>query len=231
MNNTTSKTALLAGATGLIGNEVLQLLMNDDTYTSVVLVTRKPLSISHPKAKNIVIDFDKLHELSLHVQHVDDVFCCLGTTMATAGSKEAFYKVDFTYCYELAKVSLLMNAKQFLIVSAMGANLKSSIYYNRVKGEIENKLKELSFESLKILQPSMLLGNRKERRPGELGAKRLFKALAFIFVGSLKKYKAIEASDVAKAMLSIAKMNVKGIESFQSDRLKAIADTVEESII
>lgn len=225
MNNTTSKVALLAGATGLIGNEVLHLLLNDESYSNVIVITRKPLPISHPKAKNIVIDFDKLHELKLHIQNVDDVFCCLGTTMAIAGSKGAFYKVDFTYCYELAKVSLQMNAKQFLIISAMGSNIKSSIYYNRVKGEIENKLKELPFESLKILQPSMLLGNRKERRPGELGAKRLFKVLAFIFVGSLKKYKAIEASDVAKAMVSIAKMNSKGVETFQSDKLQSLADS------
>jgi uncharacterized protein YbjT (DUF2867 family) len=221
MNN---RTALLAGATGLIGNEVLHLLLNDESYSSVIVITRKPLSINNPKAKNIVIDFDKLHELKLHIQNVDDVFCCLGTTMAIAGSKDAFYKVDFTYCFELAKVSLEMHAKQFLIISAMGANMKQGVFYNRVKGEIEMKLKEMPFESLKILQPSMLLGDRKEHRPGELGAKRLFKALAFIFVGPLKKYKAIEASDVAKAMVNIAKTNANGIETFQSDKIKAITD-------
>lgn len=211
------KTALVVGATGLIGGHLTRKIVNDPSYSTVKVLVRKPLDFQHPKMEQIVVDFDKV-DASLVV--ADDVFCCLGTTMKQAGSKEAFYKVDFTYPLETAKAALQNGATQFLIVTAMGADAKSMFYYNRVKGEIEKALTELNYSTLLIFHPSLLLGERKDARAGEGFAAVVMRALDFL---TPLKYKAIKGETVANAMLAYAQKGIKGKQIIDSGTMQAFA--------
>ncbi len=181
-----SKTALIAGATGLIGGQLLELLLKDNRYNEVIALSRKPLSSNHPKLTNVVIDFDRLAEQS-DALRADDVFCCLGTTMKQAGSQKAFYKVDFEYPLQIAKITRALGARQYLLVTALGANKKSSIYYNRVKGGIEEAVGSQDFESYHIFRPSFLQGDRIENRPGEQATTAFLKLFGFQFPENLKR--------------------------------------------
>lgn len=158
------KTALVVGASGLIGKHLTQKLLASQYYNKVTIIVRKKLTIEHQKLEQLVMDFDKIDTSKIIA---DDIFCCLGTTMKQAGSKEAFYNVDFTYPLNFAKAGLANGTKQFLIITAMGADEKSWIYYNRVKGEIEKALSDLRYPTLIILRPSMLAGEREHPRMGE----------------------------------------------------------------
>ncbi|PLK42860.1 oxidoreductase [Emticicia sp. TH156] len=211
------KTALIIGSTGLIGGHLTQKLINHPAYSKVKALVRKPLSFQHPKLEQIIVDFDHL-DTSLVV--ADDIFCCLGTTMKQAGSKEAFYKVDFTYPFEIAKAALKNGARQYFIVTAMGANANSVFYYNRVKGEIERSLTDLHFPTLVVFQPSLLLGERKESRAGEGMASVIMKGLDFLIPA---KYKAIKGETVANAMITIAQRGHKGKKIVTSAEMQSFA--------
>ena len=209
------KTALVVGATGLIGKHLTIKLLTNNFYSKVKVLIRKPLNINHPNLEQIIFDFDSLDSSKIIA---DDIFCCLGTTMKQAGSKAAFYKVDFTYPFAIAKAALENGAKQYLIVTAMGADEKSIIYYNRVKGEIEKAISDLHYPTLLIFRPSMLLGEREEPRMGEKNGKILMKAINFIIP---KRYKAIESEKVANAMLILAQKGIKNKDIFESDTLQS----------
>jgi len=198
--------ALIAGATGLTGGHLLELLLKDSYYSSVIAITRKPLGRSDAKLSNVVIDFDKLSE-AVDALRADDVFCCLGTTIKRAGSQAAFRKVDYEYPLQLAQATQRLGARQFLIVTALGSDKSSSIFYNRVKGEVEEAIGKVGFPGYHIFQPSMLLGDRTEDRSGESAGKAVMKLLGFLIP---KKYKAIEGIRVARGMLHVAKQNVPG---------------------
>lgn len=200
------RTALIAGASGLIGKHLLELLLQDNYYTSIKAITRSPLPISHPKLQNLVLDFDRLKD---HTQDLkaDDIFCCLGTTMKQARTKQAFQKVDFDYPLEIATVTKDQQASQYLLVSALGADENSSIYYNQVKGKVESAIELVGFDTLHIFRPSLLLGDRNDSRSGEDAAKIVYKIFGFLIP---KKYKAIDAGRVARAMLIYAKQLKKG---------------------
>jgi len=215
------KTALIAGASGLVGGHCLRLLLQSDRYGKVIAVVRKPLPVQHPKLEQKVIDFDKLNITSGLM--ADDIFCCLGTTMKQAGSKEKFYKVDYTYVVELAKITSHHFASQFLVVSAMGANPESFFFYNKVKGEMEDAVKKLPFTAVHIFRPSLLLGERKEKRFGEKAGEVILSVLDFLIVGPLKKYRAVAAADVAKAMIEMANDNGGGIKIHPSDEIAKLA--------
>lgn len=214
-----SKTALIAGATGLIGSKLLELILKDDDYERVIVLTRKPLDQEHAKLETIISNFKNLDKVSGSLK-ADDVFCCLGTTMKKAGSKEKFRKVDYDYPLELAKISKEHGASKYLLISAMGASKKSSVFYNQVKGEIEEAISKIGFDAYHIFRPSLLLGPRKEDRVGEDAAKTIFKIFGFLFVGPLKKYKAISYDKVAKAMLHFAKKDDKGEHIHESFELQ-----------
>ena len=206
------RTAVIAGATGLVGGELIQMLLQEGTYSHVIALTRREFSVDYPKLRKVVTD---LHQIPSALSGVaaDDVFCCLGTTMAKAGSKGKFHEVDFVFPLALAEATRALGASQYMLVSALGANQDSSIYYNRVKGEVEQALRGVGFETLHIFRPSLLLGTRKESRPGEDAAKSLFR----IFGGIIpKKYKGVEARAVAKAMVGCALMNKKGVHIHES---------------
>ncbi|MBX2964317.1 MAG: oxidoreductase [Cyclobacteriaceae bacterium] len=210
------KTALLAGSTGLIGKQLLQLLLDDSAYAEIKALSRKPIGIEHPKLKNIVLDLNKLDE---HFDQLkaDDVFCCLGTTIKQAGSKEAFRKVDHDYPLELAKLSKNQGATQYLIVTALGSNKMSGIFYNQVKGQVEEAIDQVGFQSYHIFRPSLLLGERTEKRAGEGAATVVYRALGFLIP---LKYKAIDSAKVARAMLHMAKQNSKGKFIHESKELQ-----------
>jgi uncharacterized protein YbjT (DUF2867 family) len=209
-----SKVALLAGSTGLIGNQLLELLLADKYYSKIIALSRKPLAITNPKLENIVVEVEQLEK---HQLKSDDVFCCLGTTMKQAGSKGVFRKVDFDYPLQLAKVLKTNSAQQFLLVSALGANKKSGIFYNQIKGEIEEAITSVGFRTLHIFRPSLLLGPRKDHRSGEEAAKVFYKIFGFLIP---KKYQGLESIKVARAMQALAKKEISGVFVHESDTLQ-----------
>jgi uncharacterized protein YbjT (DUF2867 family) len=208
------KTALVVGATGLIGKNLTIKLLNSNFYSKVKVLVRKTLDISHQNLEQIIVDFDNLDTSKIIA---DDVFCCLGTTMTKAGSKEAFYQVDFTYPLAVAKAALANGAKQYLIVTAMGADEKSRFYYNRVKGEIEKALSDLRYPTLIIFRPSMLTGERTESRLGEKFGQIVMNIFNFMIP---EKFKAIEGEKVANAMMILAQKGIKNKDIFESGTLQ-----------
>lgn len=211
-----ARIALLAGSTGLIGNQLLQLLLDAPDYSHVIALSRKPLEVTHPKLQNIVLEVDQLKQ---HADlKADDVFCCLGTTIRQAKTKAAFRKIDFDYPFELAKLLYANGAKQFLLVSALGSDKNSRIFYNRVKGEVEAAIAVVGYDAFHIFKPSLLVGPRKEQRSGEDAAKVFYKIFGFLIPA---KYKGIESIKVARAMLAKAKENKAGIFTHESDSLQS----------
>lgn len=208
------QTALIAGATGLVGQELLRILLQGEQYERVVAIVRRSLEIEHPKLKEIVCDFDHLHEIQEKLV-LDDVFCCLGTTIKKAKTKEAMYQVDVEYPLEIANLTIKKGAKHFLLISAINANSNSFLFYPRIKGELEEQLKAFSFESLSIFRPSLLLGERKEFRFGEKMAEKLVKGLSPFMKSSWKSRLAIEARTVAQAMYSVAEEKEKGMTIYE----------------
>jgi len=208
------RVALLLGGTGLVGKEVLMQLLSSEKYSQVKALVRKPLEISHNKLVSIIFDFN---QPDATLVKADDIYCCLGTTMKKAGSKAAFYQVDYTYPYEIAKIAFAHGASRFAIITAMGASHHSLFYYNRVKGEIEEALKKIGYETLLIFHPSLLVGDRGESRFGEKIGEYLSSFFKFLIPA---KYRSIEAIKVAKAMVVITSSNVKGTLVYESDLMQ-----------
>ncbi|RKS92252.1 uncharacterized protein YbjT (DUF2867 family) [Flavobacterium limicola] len=217
------KTALIIGSTGLIGSELLNLLLDSNDYLKVITFVKRDTGIKHRKLTQHIIDFDK-PETYKDLVVGDDFFCTIGTTIKKAGSKEAFRKVDFEYPRQFSAFALQNKVKQFLIISSLSADAKSGNFYLKTKGEIQDFLKDCNFESVAVLQPSLLLGNRTEFRLGEKVGAFFMKTLSFLFLGNLKKYKPIEAKTVAKALLKIAQINNKGFKIYESDVIQEIGN-------
>lgn len=213
--------ALIVGASGLVGGHCLKQLLKSDRYSQVISLGRHDLPVIHPKLEQRTVDFNKLSGYVADLA-VDDVFCCLGTTIKKAGSKDAFYKVDHTYVVEVAKAAAGKGASQFIVVSAMGADAGSMFFYNKVKGEMERDVQQLGFEAVHILRPSLLLGDREEQRTGEEFAAKVMKPLSNLMIGPLEKYKPIEAETVAKAMVYAASQQQKGTHIYTSDEIAAL---------
>lgn len=217
-----SKTALLAGASGLVGNELLHILLNSAQYSHVKVLVRHPLEITHEKLEQVTIDFDKLDEYAQHFD-VDDVFCCLGTTIKKAGSQEAFKKVDYDYPLKMAELAASQQAKNFLVITALGADSTSKVFYSRTKGQLQLRLKKTGLIALHIFQPSLLLGERKEFRLGEKFATILSPVFSILMRGKMKKYKPVEAKNVALAMYEVAQIERTGNYTYPSDRIEIIS--------
>jgi uncharacterized protein YbjT (DUF2867 family) len=216
------KTALIAGATGLVGGHCLELLLEDKAYDRIIALVRRPLGIGHAKLSELVVDFERLDDYSDRLT-CDDLFCCLGTTIAVAKSQEAFRRVDHDYPVKLATLARANGCDQFLLVSSIGANPSSSVFYSRVKGEVEKDISRLDFSAIHIFRPSLLLGERREVRLKEQIAESIASVLQFMFVGPLRQYKPIEASGVAAAMVEVAKQNRDGIHIYESEQIQKIA--------
>ncbi|MBB5323898.1 uncharacterized protein YbjT (DUF2867 family) [Anoxybacillus tepidamans] len=216
------RTALLIGASGLIGSELLTLLLESDVYKRVTIFVRRKLPIEHEKLQQVVIDFNELEAYERYF-YVDDVFSCLGTTMKKAKTKQRFIKVDYEYTMRAATLAEKCHVKSFLTVSAIGANPQSPFFYNRVKGETEEALQRLAIKSLHIFRPSLLLGDRQEFRLAEKTAEWVLCRVPFLFVGKWRKYKPIEAKKVALAMFYAATSCQKGIYIYESDQVTNIS--------
>lgn len=223
----TAKSALIAGATGLTGNELVKVLLEDPAYDKVKVLVRRPLDLDHPKLEQIKTDYYRLEEYADHFK-VDDVFCCLGTTIKKAGSQNAFRRVDYDYPVALGKLAKSAGAKRFLVISAMGADARSNIFYSRVKGQMEEALKKMEFPALHIFQPSLLLGKRDEFRLGEKAASVLAPAISPLLRGKMKKYKPIEAKQVAKAMGAAAQSEKEGVLVHSSDEIAEMASRKDD---
>lgn len=220
-----NKTALLFGATGLVGHSVLEFLLLHGAYQRVISFGRRTLEVEHDKLQHHVVDLEHPESYWDFMQG-DDVFLCLGTTMAKAGSKEAFYKVDFTYSYYAANIAQRNGANQLLLVSSVGADTGSLLYYSRVKGELEEAVKKLPYWAIHLFRPSVLLGNRVENRWGKEAAGKIGRVLDRLSGGLLMKYKPIEADVVAKAMVSAAQRFEPGIHVYPSHDLQKLSDAI-----
>ena len=194
---------LLVGATGLVGRECLRLLLADPGYGRIIVVTRRPLSpdVRSPKLETHVIDFDHLNEYD-ELFKVDAIICALGTTIRQAGSRTRFRTVDYEYPLAFARLGRRHGCEHFLVVSALGANPRSRVFYNRVKGELEEALRALNYPRLTIVRPSLLLGPRAELRLGEEVAKRVTRWLGLLVP---RAYKPVEARAVATALVRAAR--------------------------
>ncbi len=209
------KTALVVGSTGLIGRELIALLLADERYTVIALV-RKPLAVIHKRLIQVTFNFDHPDPTAVAA---DEIFCCLGTTIKVAGSKPAFYRVDFEYVLSVAQTGFSNGVKKFALISSMGANKNSGIFYNQTKGAIEEAVTRIGYESIFIFRPSILLGQRTEFRLGEMIGKVLMRTFDFLVP---KKYKAIHARQVAKAMIVTMNSNKTGLHILESDEIASI---------
>ncbi len=220
------RTALILGASGLTGGHCLALLLKDDEYSHVSILLRKKLDVQHPKLEQHIVDFELLQysEQSGELLKAQDVYCCLGTTIKTAGSQDAFKRVDFDYPLNAAKIAFKNGVENFLLVSSNGAEARSKIFYSRIKGELENALKKVGFKSLCIFRPSLLIGKRSKGRTGEFFGMVIGGILRPFLIGLFKKYRPIEAEVVARAMITAAKSGFKGVHIFESDEIQKIGE-------
>ena len=216
--DTQTRTALVAGASGLVGGFLLDALLGDSRYREVHSLGRRPLPRQHPKLVQHTVDFARLGGEAL--PPAQDAFCCLGTTIKKAGSREAFRAVDQDAVLAFASASKKAGVRRFLVVTALGANARSRVFYNRVKGETEEDLKARGCESLVILQPSLLLGERAESRPGERAAIVASRMLAPLLRPLASR--PIEARTVARAMVSLAHTAPQGVRVAPSGELQQL---------
>lgn len=215
-----NRTALLAGATGLVGSHVLQLLLADAGWSRVVTVGRRTTPVRHEKLEQRVLDLGGIGALG-DLPRADDVFCCLGTTIKQAGSRQAFRRVDHDFVVGLARAGVRLGATQFVLCSAIGADPESRMFYSRVKGEAEAAVRTLPYRAIQIFRPSLLLGERSEFRLGERIAMAGAPLLRVVLVSRLRRYRPIQASDVARAMVRIAREAPRGPNVFEYDAMLA----------
>jgi uncharacterized protein YbjT (DUF2867 family) len=217
------KTALLLGASGLVGSFCLQTLLADPMYTRILLLNRRPSPFAeHPRLTQKTVNFDSLNPDDF--ASVDDVFCALGTTMRKAGSQEAFRRVDLEYPLQAAKLARSAGAGQCVLVSSVGADADSKNFYLRTKGQLEQEIGKLGFATLHIFRPSLLLGEREEFRLGERVMMALAPALNLAMWGGLRRYRAIPAATVGQAMVKAAQEGKRGTFIHEHDEIVRLAD-------
>ena len=216
------KTALIFGSTGLVGSNLLTLLIKDDYYTAIKIFARSKVNINDPKVEIINLDFNKLNEYS-HLIKGDDCFFCIGTTKKQTPNNDEYRNIEYNFPVNIAEIAKNNNVRSFMYVSSLGSNPNTKNTYLKNKGEAEEFLKKLNFSQLSIIRPSFLLGDRNEFRLGEIIGKNIYKKLSFLFQGSLRKFRAIESKNVAKAMIVISKNNYQDIY-FDSEYLQDISN-------
>jgi uncharacterized protein YbjT (DUF2867 family) len=214
---------ILAGATGLIGKNLLSFLLRSPDYEKVHILVRQNISLQHEKLIVHLVDFEN-PEPTLSQLSAETFFCCIGTTMRQAGSTEAFRKVDYEYPLRLGQIVKRQGIKQFVLISSIGANKNSRIFYSRVKGEVEEALTDLKFGSTLIFRPSLLLGHRQEFRFAEEVSKIFMKIFIPFFIGSIRRYRPVQATSVAAVMAYEAARGLKGISIYESDHIQLISE-------
>ena len=212
------RSAIVVGGTGLVGSSLVKLLCESEEYVSVSVISRRKLEYEHPKLSVKIRSFDLLEEDDIDFAH--ELFCCLGTTIKKAGSREVFEQVDVEYPLRIASLAKKRGIIHFILISAMGANENSNFYYNRVKGKVEKELIALELPQLSIVRPSLLSGERKEFRLGEKIGGWAMSIFNPIMIGPLKRFRSIEANQVALAMKVIALYGKKGaVNIYESPQL------------
>lgn len=214
------KTAVVFGATGLVGNLLLEELIKSGKYSRIRIFVRQSAGVAFPGIEEIITDFS---DLKLHSPEIvgDDLFICLGTTIKKAGTVENMEKIDRDLPIEIALLARANGLKKIAVVSSIGADRESRNYYLRIKGEMEEGILNAGFEKTVIVRPSMLMGERKEKRPGEIAGKLVMKVIQPVLSGKLLRYRAIHARDVARAMLMLLD-NESEQKIFESDELQRI---------
>ncbi len=216
------KTAVVTGATGLVGRELMKVLLANDYYSKIVVVGRRSLDIKDNRIEEIIVDFDQLASVADQL-NAEDHYCCLGTTKKKAGSKERFKKIDLNYPLELAEIAKKGSRfNTFIVVTAVGADSESPLFYNQIKGELEDKLKNLGLKSLHIFQPSLLIGAREDFRVLEELAKFFTVVLSFFIIG-LNKFWSIRGEDVAKGMFHVAQKGEEGLFVHKPNEIRSLA--------
>ena len=214
-------TATLIGATGLIGGYLLQELLKDPSFDTVRILIRRPLDISHPKLEKRIVDFNDNDSLLIAIANSDIVFCTVGTTQRKVkGDKEAYRRIDHDIPVKAARFCKLTGCEKFLLVSSAGANSKGRNFYIKLKGEVEEAIQTVGLNSVHIMRPSMLLGDRKEFRWLEKIGTPLMKTFSFLIP---PKYKPIYAKTVAKAMIVAAKRSDEGFFIHENKEIKKMA--------
>lgn len=213
------RSALVVGASGLVGRELTRHLLKTADYNSVHVAVRKKYDIEHHKLSEHIVDFDRFDEFSPQAR-ITDVYICLGTTRKKAGSKEKFRKVDFDYVKAVGEWAKKHGCMSLAFVSSIGADASSKMLYPQTKGQAENALAALLLPNLIVVRPSLLLGERKEFRLGEVIGKFLMHPKAFWLSGRFEKYRAIEGKQVAKAMIGFVFGNPGGVNIIENDTLR-----------
>ncbi|WP_439555182.1 oxidoreductase [Dyadobacter sp.] len=214
----TSKKAILFGASGFIGSYLLEGLLNDPDYAQVTVVVRKNLDKSNPKLKVLIGDYNTLPSLRNEII-ADDVFIALGTTRKNTPDEKVYYQVDHDYPVLAARIAKENGAKSVFVVTAVGSNANSSVFYVRTKGETERDMIALDMEHTHIFRPSMIMGNRQERRPLEKSFIGLFSLINPLLIGPAKKYRGIQAKDIAKSMLAAAKKTSGKVQVYEWEEM------------
>lgn len=217
-----ARIALLAGASGLAGGHALEALLGAPEISRVLAVSRRPLGREHPHLANRIVQFERL-EAQLKGASCDVALCCLGTTRRRAGSPQAFRAVDVDCVLSFARAAQAAGARRFVVMSSVGANPESRNFYLRTKGEMEQQATALGFESLDILQPSLLLGWRGETRPLELGATALMPLLNPFLRGNYLPYRAISARVLGAALLGATRSGRRGVQRYDWVGLQSLA--------
>ncbi|WP_440115871.1 oxidoreductase [Paenibacillus sp. QZ-Y1] len=220
--NSLERKAIVIGATGLVGDLLVRSLLQNPAYSRILVLVRRPLELEHPKLEQHVVDWEHLEDQGHLFRGIDDLYCCLGTTIKKAGSQENFRQVDYHYPVQAAKLAKEQGVSQMLVISSMGAAAGSRVFYSRTKGEMEEALSAVGFRSLHVFRPSLILGDRKEKRLGEQLAARTMKFLDRWMKGRVDKYRAIHASTIARAMINIALVRTKGNHVYSNDVIHAL---------
>ena len=219
---TDNKTAIVLGATGLVGGLLLDLLLRDERYQKVIVYSRRDFQKENSKLEKRIGDLLKLRSFPEPFM-ADEVYCCIGTTKAKTPDKEQYRKIDYGIPAEAADLCQENKVHTFIVISSMGANKDSTIFYNKVKGEMEHDVLERSIPRIHIVQPALIGGEREEKRAGELFFKGAMSTFEFLMIGPLKKYRTIHPSAIAKAMLWLGN-NPYDEKRITSEKLKMLAD-------
>lgn len=214
-----TKRAVIVGASGLIGSKLLDILLAQPEYAEVLIIGRKKTKIKNTKIIQLVVEFEHLEHYAPSITG-DVIFCCLGTTKGVTPDLNEYRKIDHDYPLQLAEIALKNGIGQYHLVSSLGANSESSNFYTKMKGDTEDDIKKAGLKSLHIYEPSILIGHRKKPRPLERIAIVVMQIVSPLLIGGLKKYRAIKAIDVAKAMYKQSLKNTPGVYTYTSDIIK-----------
>ena len=213
--------AIIVGASGSIGNSVLKKLLSNDIYSEVLVLVRKDLGIQHPKLKQLILNFDDINKYAAQITG-DVVFSCLGTTKSQTPDEAEYKKIDYQYPLDVAWIAQTNGAKSYHLISSIGADKNSSTFYIRTKGEVERDLKAVPFESIHIYRPSLLDGERKQKRTLEKISITVMHLINPLLFGGLKKYRSIKVDTVASAMIKNSMTAHKGVFVYESDQIQEI---------